>query len=241
MRSSMLRGSRMKVGKTTRLRSAPGLSCDIMCMSTVSGVSVNLAAVVDTMNIAGGVITKRQEAHTIALLGLDDGAVILHLANTSVGGRGGTCSAMRIEVSGWSGYVYCRGEIGGKEFIGTFACDVSSFVFVCLLFFSLSCSRLGRTSSGLRPATPSSQARGDLSGVHLLVFSVWFVGGCRCRCSRGCSCGCSVAPTNPSFHQFARRYLYVTCAVVRPSSFFGTRRLLRRLRRLPWVSRLSQR
>lgn len=32
--SSMLRGSRMKVGRTTRLRSAPGRSWDMMCMST---------------------------------------------------------------------------------------------------------------------------------------------------------------------------------------------------------------
>lgn len=30
MRSSMDRGSRMKVGRTTRLRSAPGRSCEIM-------------------------------------------------------------------------------------------------------------------------------------------------------------------------------------------------------------------
>ena len=34
MRSSIDRGSRMKVGSVTRLRSAPGRSCDIMCEST---------------------------------------------------------------------------------------------------------------------------------------------------------------------------------------------------------------
>lgn len=34
MRSSMLRGSRMKVGRTTLLRSAPGLSWDMMCDRT---------------------------------------------------------------------------------------------------------------------------------------------------------------------------------------------------------------
>ena len=32
--SSMLRGSKMKVGKTTRLRSAPGLSWEMMCDKT---------------------------------------------------------------------------------------------------------------------------------------------------------------------------------------------------------------
>jgi len=35
MRSSMLLGSRMKVGKTTLLRSAPGLSWDMMCDRTL--------------------------------------------------------------------------------------------------------------------------------------------------------------------------------------------------------------
>lgn len=34
IRSSILRGSRMKVGRTTRLRSAPGRSWEMMCMST---------------------------------------------------------------------------------------------------------------------------------------------------------------------------------------------------------------
>lgn len=36
MRSSMLRGSRIKVGRTTLLRSAPGRSCCMMCMSTAA-------------------------------------------------------------------------------------------------------------------------------------------------------------------------------------------------------------
>lgn len=35
MRSSMLRGSRIKVGRVTLLRSAPGLSCEMMCPSTL--------------------------------------------------------------------------------------------------------------------------------------------------------------------------------------------------------------
>lgn len=34
MRSNIDRGSRMKVGRVTRLRSAPGRSCDMMCEST---------------------------------------------------------------------------------------------------------------------------------------------------------------------------------------------------------------
>ena len=36
MRSSMLRGSRMKVGRTTRLRSAPGRSWEMMCVRTAA-------------------------------------------------------------------------------------------------------------------------------------------------------------------------------------------------------------
>lgn len=32
--SSMLRGSRINVGKTTRLRSAPGRNCEMMCVRT---------------------------------------------------------------------------------------------------------------------------------------------------------------------------------------------------------------
>jgi hypothetical protein len=34
IRSNIDRGSRMKVGRVTRLRSAPGRSCDMMCEST---------------------------------------------------------------------------------------------------------------------------------------------------------------------------------------------------------------
>lgn len=34
MRSSMLRGSRMNVGRVTLLKSAPGLSWEMMCPST---------------------------------------------------------------------------------------------------------------------------------------------------------------------------------------------------------------
>lgn len=36
IRSSMDRGSKMKVGRVTRLKSAPGRSCDMICMSTVN-------------------------------------------------------------------------------------------------------------------------------------------------------------------------------------------------------------
>ena len=36
--SSMLRGSRIKVGKTTRLRSAPGLSWEMMWERTINGL-----------------------------------------------------------------------------------------------------------------------------------------------------------------------------------------------------------
>jgi hypothetical protein len=36
MRSSIDRGSRMKVGSVTRLRSAPGRSCDMMWESTIA-------------------------------------------------------------------------------------------------------------------------------------------------------------------------------------------------------------
>lgn len=39
IRSNMLRGSRMKVGKTTLLRSAPGLSCEMICDRTGDKVS----------------------------------------------------------------------------------------------------------------------------------------------------------------------------------------------------------
>lgn len=39
IRSNMLRGSRMKVGKTTLLRSAPGLSWEMICDKTDDKVS----------------------------------------------------------------------------------------------------------------------------------------------------------------------------------------------------------
>jgi hypothetical protein len=42
MRSSIDRGSRIKVGSVTRLKSAPGRSCDMMCESTASDVLVSI-------------------------------------------------------------------------------------------------------------------------------------------------------------------------------------------------------
>jgi hypothetical protein len=39
--SSIDRGSRMKVGRVTRLRSAPGRSCEIICMSTFGEFQVS--------------------------------------------------------------------------------------------------------------------------------------------------------------------------------------------------------
>jgi hypothetical protein len=41
IRSNMERGSRMKVGNVTRLRSAPGRSCDMMCESTAQDSHVS--------------------------------------------------------------------------------------------------------------------------------------------------------------------------------------------------------
>ena len=46
MRSSIDRGSRMKVGRVTRLKSAPGRSWDIICMSTVTCLSCQSIPVV---------------------------------------------------------------------------------------------------------------------------------------------------------------------------------------------------
>lgn len=40
MRSNIERGSRMKVGSTTRLKSAPGRSCEMMCVRTGKAASV---------------------------------------------------------------------------------------------------------------------------------------------------------------------------------------------------------
>lgn len=44
IRSSMDLGSRMNVGNTTRLRSAPGRSCEIMCDRTESILSAGVSA-----------------------------------------------------------------------------------------------------------------------------------------------------------------------------------------------------
>lgn len=65
IRSSMLRGSRMKVGRTTLLRSAPGRSWEMMCDRTTRwSAGASLVAVF-----------LRQR--TVALVGLDHQSVIL--------------------------------------------------------------------------------------------------------------------------------------------------------------------
>lgn len=82
--SSILRGSRMKVGKTTRLRSAPGRSCEMMCERTERVISVLSGfAIIEACWIV---------LLTIALVGLHDLGVILDIAASSVvGGGPGTC------------------------------------------------------------------------------------------------------------------------------------------------------
>lgn len=67
--SSMLRGSRMNVGKTTLLRSAPGRSWEMMCESTVVLLSVPSARWL--------LVGLTVFVHTIALIGLDNLRVIL--------------------------------------------------------------------------------------------------------------------------------------------------------------------
>jgi hypothetical protein len=67
IRSNMERGSRMKVGNVTRLRSAPGRSCDMMCESTAQESHVSQLS-----------RARRVEAwgvHTAALLRVHDGLV----------------------------------------------------------------------------------------------------------------------------------------------------------------------
>lgn len=70
MRSSIDRGSRMKVGSVTRLRSAPGRSCDMMCESTAaqSYVSQLLSRVQ---------LFSKRPPRTAALLCIDDGLIFL--------------------------------------------------------------------------------------------------------------------------------------------------------------------
>jgi len=65
--SSMLRGSRMNVGKTTLLRSAPGLSWDMICDRTEAVVVSWVAP-----------WWASWEQQTIALVGLDDQGIIFN-------------------------------------------------------------------------------------------------------------------------------------------------------------------
>lgn len=71
IRSSILRGSRMKVGRTTRLRSAPGRSWEMMCISTAQN---QLSAAVKN-----GIFQEVKRSLTVALLGLYDSGVIICL------------------------------------------------------------------------------------------------------------------------------------------------------------------
>lgn len=67
IRSSILRGSRMKVGRTTRLRSAPGRRLDMICMSTRK----HRLGLLDHLEL-------RNRPRTIALFGLDYEGIIFN-------------------------------------------------------------------------------------------------------------------------------------------------------------------
>jgi hypothetical protein len=70
MRSSIDRGSRMKVGRVTRLRSAPGRSCEMMCESTVRERSVSQrSCCIQLFRVPG--------RRTAALLRVDDRLILL--------------------------------------------------------------------------------------------------------------------------------------------------------------------
>jgi hypothetical protein len=64
MRSSMDRGSRMKVGSVTRLRSAPGRSCEMMWESTEEAALANSSCVFQSPHMPG--------RRTVALVGIHD-------------------------------------------------------------------------------------------------------------------------------------------------------------------------
>jgi hypothetical protein len=68
----------MKVGRVTLLRSAPGRSCDMMCMSTTS--TNNGQKVV--LNFQAG-----KNRRTIALLRVDDSLILSGIVSGIVGRR----------------------------------------------------------------------------------------------------------------------------------------------------------
>src|SRR5688572_22590855 len=67
--SNIDRGSNMNVGSVTRLKSAPGRSCDIMCMSTVSGSQSWLEKL--------ELWLRRRKKRTAALLRVNDRLILL--------------------------------------------------------------------------------------------------------------------------------------------------------------------
>jgi hypothetical protein len=73
IRSSMLRGSRMKVGRVTRLRSAPGRSWEMRCERTMAMVRGRARA------------HTGEEKLTIALIRLHDLGVIVGVGPAIVG------------------------------------------------------------------------------------------------------------------------------------------------------------
>jgi len=82
--SSIERGSRMKVGRVTRLRSAPGRSWLMMCERT--GFPSSL---VSHISVTGLVV---ETSHTISLVGINDRLVI-----------GGSVGAVKIRGSSTTG------------------------------------------------------------------------------------------------------------------------------------------
>lgn len=77
IRSSILRGSRMNVGSTTLLRSAPGLSWDMMWDRTAS-TSVPLFLPMPMGSTAGG--------RTISLIGLNHQGIVFERVRCFAGG-----------------------------------------------------------------------------------------------------------------------------------------------------------
>lgn len=89
----MLLGSRIKVGRTTRLRSAPGRSCEIICERTAALVSYGTRF---KMPSSGRVSMAGEGSKlTIALVGLHDGGVIVSI-DLALVGRGSIAFIGRI-------------------------------------------------------------------------------------------------------------------------------------------------
>jgi len=83
IRSSILRGSNMKVGRTTRLRSAPGRSWEMMCPSTVESCRQCQDPVL------GIAVDKRL---TVSLVGLDNECIIVLFSLAAINRRLATWS-----------------------------------------------------------------------------------------------------------------------------------------------------